>query len=129
MKITIKCICGHERTEQIYGTQKQREKKIRFYEDNECPLCHNKSLKQQAETKGLPELSGTERQINWALMLREKHLDIIKKAFYDSKNNPQYLTLLQYVSKQTEAKTFIDAETSSINIIKYYIQKYKKAAV
>ena len=41
MKITIKCICGHERTEQIYGTQKQREKKIRFYEDNECPLCHN----------------------------------------------------------------------------------------
>ena len=62
-------------------------------------------------------------------MLREKHLDIIKKAFYDSKNNPQYLTLLQYVSKQTEAKTFIDAETNSINIIKYYVQKYKKAAV
>lgn len=126
MKYTIKCSCGHERIVEIYGKSKDRESKIKYYESNECPECTIKLLKKQAKEKGLPELQGTEKQINWALSLREKHLELLKKAYYDSQQNPQYLPLIEFVSAQTEAKTFIDTEMGSLSPIKQYIELYKQ---
>ena len=127
MKCNITCSCGHERIVQIYGTQQQRERKIRYYESNECDSCRIESLKQQAKEKKLPELTGSEKQINWALSLREKHLDILKQSYYNSKSNPQYLILIEFVAKQIKAKTFIDAENSGRSITKYYVELYKQA--
>lgn len=125
MKYTVQCSCGHERTVQIYGKSCTHEKQLQYYKDNECLECHYKSLLEQAKEKGLPELKGSEKQINWALQLREKHLDIIKKNYEDSKN-PQYLQLHEFVASQDEAKTFINAETTgTLSVTKYYIGLYR----
>ena len=77
MKYKIICSCGHEIIIDVYGETLKHEKKLLFYRENECPDCLIRSLEKQEFMKSLPSLVGSDKQIRWALQLREKHIDLV----------------------------------------------------
>ena len=94
MKYKITCSCGHEIIIDVYGETLKHEKKLLFYRDNECPDCLIRSLEKQEFMKSLPSLVGSDKQIRWALQLREKHIDLLKRSYEESCCNDELLLLL-----------------------------------
>lgn len=78
--------CGHEGRVQLYGKIKEREWKKEREFSKLCPGCYQKQLEEERERKnaeaaalakemGLPELEGSEKQIKWAVTLRQELID------------------------------------------------------
>lgn len=72
MKYDIVYSCGHSGKVELFGKNSEREKRLLLLEQDLCPeCCRNEQLQQAvASSHGYPELSGTEKQVNWALTLR-----------------------------------------------------------
>lgn len=69
--------CGHESRVQLYGPLKDRERKAAWMAKDCCPECAAKArLERAAEVAaadaaaGLPTLTGSDKQIAWALDIR-----------------------------------------------------------
>lgn len=90
MKYDVKFSCGHTHTVEIFGSGKDRERKIEWYENEGlCPDCYKtqqqairqaEKEKEEAELKenfsSLPEIQGvSEKQIAYATNLRRKFLN------------------------------------------------------
>lgn len=71
--------CGHQSTQQIYGTNShgERERQAKRFEEQLCTDCYRKEqlAKAQATSVALPSLVGSEKQIAWATTLRAKFVD------------------------------------------------------
>ena len=98
-KYTIHHACGHTTTQTLFGKTADRERKIEWWESVDCPDCYKKGraqVKAEERTKEsekarawldqhpeLPILSGTEKQVVWADVIRAGILaeaEIIKKS-------------------------------------------------
>ena len=80
-KYTITYKCGHTGTVELFGKHTDRERKIAWYENNYvCPECYaaEQAAKREAEASkyALPELVGSERQIEWAEKIRSKFVSL-----------------------------------------------------
>lgn len=73
-KYVITYACGHSEEINLYGTSKDREKRIAYLSKFDCPKCKAESARQEALGKGYPDLIGSERQIIWADQLRGKFI-------------------------------------------------------
>lgn len=68
--------CGHERTVQIYGTdvRGQRQQQANRLAAQPCQNCRHASqtaaAASSAAAQGLPELTGSDKQIAWATAIR-----------------------------------------------------------
>ena len=71
-KYQVTYACGHTDTIQLYGKEADREKRLAYLATIDCPDCyHNKQLQAaKAQTADLPELQGSDKQINWATQIR-----------------------------------------------------------
>ena len=125
MKYKITCSCGHEIIIDVYGETLKHEKKLLFYRENECPDCLIRSLEKQEFMKSLPSLVGSDKQIRWAMQLREKHIDLLKRSYLESRGNDELLWLMLFVTKLTEASFFINAEMSGGSILVFYSNLYR----
>lgn len=125
MKYKVKCSCGHEIIIDVFGKREDHAAEIWFRENNLCPDCFTLALGKQSYTKNLPKLNGSFKQIRWAMQLREKHIDALKCAYAASHEKDDYFMLLQFVSKLTEAKDFIDAEFADTSLAYHYSLLYK----
>lgn len=125
MKYKITCSCGHEIIIDVYGKTLKHEQKLLFYRENECPDCLIRSLEKQEFMKSLPSLVGSYKQIHWALQLREKHIDLLKRSYLESRGNDELLWLMLFVTKLTEASSFINAEMSGGSILGFYSNLYR----
>ena len=79
MKYDVTFSCGHTATIELFGPGKERERKISWYETHgECPECYkarkqaereaiDAQAAQESREKQWPELSGTPKQVAWAL--------------------------------------------------------------
>lgn len=75
MKYTVTYSCGHAGTVELFGPERDRERKLEWYRDSAvCPECY---AKQQADERAaiesqytLPALTGSEKQIAWAEKIR-----------------------------------------------------------
>jgi hypothetical protein len=71
---TITHTCGHVETVNLYGPGYERERKIAWLEGQECRDCYkarqNAAGREYSDAHGLPELTGSEKQIAWAHTLR-----------------------------------------------------------
>lgn len=86
-KYDVTFSCGHTETIQLFGKETDRQRKISWYEKHGlCPECHRKQQEEakkavaekaaaEASKFGLPELTGTPKQIAWADEIR---LQIVK---------------------------------------------------
>ena len=75
--------------------------------------------------KSLPSLVGSDKQIRWALQLREKHIDLLKRSYLESRGNDELLWLVLFVTNLTEASSFINAEMSGGPILGFYSNLYR----
>lgn len=125
MKYKITCSCGHEIIIDVYGETLKHEKKLLYYRKNECPDCLIRSLEKQEFMKSFPALIGSDKQVRWAMQLREKHIDLLKRSYLESRGNDELLWLMLFVTKLTEASCFINAEMSGGSILGFYSNLYR----
>ena len=125
--------CGHKGRVNIIGPVKDRQWKADREFSKMCPECWEKHLQQERERQNreaaekakemeLPELQGTERQVVWAITLRQKLIDQLTKLaendkelqklskLYEVKLTPErVLTVRDYIiENKTSAKYYID---------------------
>lgn len=68
--------------------------------------------------KSLPSLVGSNKQIRWALQLREKHIDLLKRSYEESCCNDELLWLIFFVAKLTDASSFINVRCQ---IVRFWV--------
>ncbi len=110
-KYTITYKCGHTAEVQLYGKHEERERKIKWYATINCPDCEVKEQREIAEKAGLPQLTGSEKQINWAIALRNDALNIINAqiAKLPEPNKTTTTNLRnQWIQRETAATYWID---------------------
>lgn len=79
MKYTIKHSCGHEETVDLFGTNVhgERDRKVAWLESKPCRECESSQFEDE---NGLPQLSGSEKQVSWARSIRINTIKRIKDA-------------------------------------------------
>ena len=114
MRYNIKHSCGHYKELFLYGKEEEREEKKRQLEEEMCAEC--KRQKSAAEAKifkierKLPDLTGTEKQKNWAESIR---MDVIKKceaalAEQNCDKTEKAITFLKWLSEKTSSVFWIN---------------------
>ena len=93
-KYQVTYACGHTDTIQLYGKESDREKRLAYLSTIDCPDCYYEKRLQaaKAQTADLPELQGSEKQINWATQIRAEvfaALDKYTKQIDDYQNAPE----------------------------------------
>lgn len=86
MKYDIVYACGHAGVIQIYGKSADRDRKIKWMETNcLCPNCQANENKKRTEIAikemaglNLPTLTGSQKQIDWAVVIRAKRIEEAK---------------------------------------------------
>lgn len=125
MKYTITMQCGHDELVTLYGSRRDRERKIEWLENNcVCNECkkkayaeENEKSAQNAKSLGLPALKGSLKQIAWAESIRMNYIN-------KSKGLQNYI--LQHATEASEWIEYRDAPTvfSCIYKFTYYSEKY-----
>lgn len=139
-KYNVKFSCGHTATIELYGKEKDRQRKIAWYEENGlCPDCYRKQQEEEkkaaaekaaaeAASFGLPELVGSPKQIAWADKIRVGIVNTIAdcnqqllKSGEDAKNSgkgPEVLADIDTDLRLVDAfSQVISAEKSASKII------------
>jgi hypothetical protein len=137
--------CGHTFRKQLYGKITSRESYVEWAEDNLlCPDCFKKQQEKEkddaakkalekAKKEKLPELEGTEKQIRWALVLREKQIDflytLIGEALDENdKGYAEYLKgRIEARKKETSAKFFINRKDNWKHDFEIGYKEFKRA--
>ena len=103
MKYQVKYSCGHEDDVVLYGKMEERYQKLSSYAEGLCSACwkeeqdkvhaaKGEAAKQVADTKGLPQLAGSEKQRAWAETIRDEILYLVDVVAYVSDNFTNALT-------------------------------------
>ena len=132
MKYEIEYACGHTGTVQLFGKTADRERKVKWLETQICPACEKiereqrykaeaAEAQQKADELGLPELKGTEKQINWALTIRDRIYGDCKR-FINLKRHPENQKYLDWLFAHDQASFWIDNR----NNVSFLKLKYKK---
>lgn len=112
MKYDVTYACGHTGTVQILGPEKERARKLDYLTRCSCPECQkvekNAALSEYENAAGLPELTGTEKQINWARKLRQEQLTGVEEFMARFKTDEQTAAFIKWLKGQTEAKFWIE---------------------
>ena len=111
-KYKIIYACGHTAEVQLYGKEADRQKKIAWYATIDCPDCDAREQREKAISAGLPELTGSEKQITWATKLRNNALAKLDAqiAVISNEQNKFKMTTFrnQWVNKETASSYWID---------------------
>ena len=82
MKYMVAHSCGHDEEVCLYGNNRDRERKIQWLESIPCPACREAEAERKTQERtrelGLPDLKGTQRQTEWATVIRLSQLGEIK---------------------------------------------------
>lgn len=118
--------CGHVAEVQLFGKMEDREKKIAWYATIDCPECQAEAKAEEAKAAGLPELTGSEKQIAWALSIRQKFVDEVEAIKTETLSKIREEKAEWFVSQadkakqnhlqKTEAKYWIDNRFDLNNI-------------
>lgn len=78
MQYIVKHTCGHSETTQLYGPSAERERRLSWLRSQPCATCKRASQSAQAEqaakVEGLPPLTGSPKQVEWATRIRAHKL-------------------------------------------------------
>lgn len=84
MQTLIKRTCGHQAVEQLYGPGAERTRKAAWLATQPCLTCSRQTATVTATTAavaaGLPALTGSEKQVEWAARIRVALLAEIKQV-------------------------------------------------
>lgn len=83
---TVECSkCGEDYSVQMYGPRKTREWKINSWRGvcDDCKETERESLIEKNKSGGMPELTGSEKQIAWAMKIRAEFISYADKMDED----------------------------------------------
>lgn len=129
-KYQITRACGCVETLQLYGPHVTRERKIEYFETQNCWECEKKALTSAAKAScaDMPALEGTEKQIAWAETLRasrKKEIDMFRARLYSGHPRAtEALAALDAVMAPTEAKYWIETRHDSTETLirKHFVE-------
>lgn len=119
----ITYVCGHEGSVRLTGPKRTREWIVSNKEKELCPECYKKHLEEEraaereaaqvaAKEQELPDLIGTEKQVNWALTIRAKFLDLLDKMlqsnYLDEDEEAEIVRSIVSIQNETAAAWWID---------------------
>lgn len=122
---TVTHTCGHNHVHQIYGSNSkgQRDNKIAWLATTLCPKCYreqqdaknaaaNAKAADANKSAGLPELTGTPKQVAWAESIRAKQIktldSLLKPEFKDAAEYAVCQGIIDAVKAQASAAYWID---------------------
>lgn len=128
MKILVTMKCGHKEYKEIFGSTKEREKKIWYFENCcKCEACEKKAREEanakaaeESKELNLVELSGSEKQVAWANSIRSRMIKEFEEelsSYEDSKNYDVKKIVLTFINTKTYAYWFIDNRDSMVSLI------------
>lgn len=96
--------CGHTGSVQLYGAGKDRDYRKRMMEGDFCPECAARRRAEraaaagaEAEKRGFAPLRGSEKQIAWAELIRERFVE-----FAESKLEEEVADIAKDISRHPE---------------------------
>lgn len=107
-KYTITHACGHTDEVNLFGKHAERERKIAYLESIDCRACWDAAQAAQAKEAGLPDLTGSPKQIAWANGIRNR---ILAEAAHCIETHPDWPNMDKWLSelkKETAARWWID---------------------
>lgn len=151
MKYSGTYFCGHDGTIDIWGPSKDRKWRIEKAFSGLCPECYEKKLKtdrekalsearKRAEQRGFPEILGSKKQCDWALVLRDGFIEFAESvaekavdrkwpfpvdASIVSLGKDDIMEAAYYgCAVYTEARFWIDNRDEETKILQLSVQKY-----
>lgn len=123
-KYTITHTCGCERTYNLIGKHTDRERKIAWLEQQQCPDCRRQAEDEAAKaaTEGmeLPELEGSPKQVKWANTIRGQFIEAARKHSAITDANKAIAVL----ASETSAREYIDwRDMSVVDFLKHILKK------
>lgn len=145
-KYTVKFSCGHVAEVNLYGPEVERQRKIRHMRECWlCPACYEQSKLNEISSLeaelGLPALTGSDKQVQWARSLRKEYLSNFFRWFNEivernSKHGCDTSYDLQMVEKfkiwlrtKNAAKFWIDLQNKldrTRELMKLFMQETKE---
>lgn len=136
MKYSGTYACGHEGVIHIYGPTKEHEQKREYVFSQVCPECAklerqkerdeaNKKASDAAIKSGLPELTGTEKQIAWATTIRNDIIGLIDNLAKEHEGCEVQISdgkLIHIEEWQKAFETILKCETTA----KFWIENREK---
>lgn len=133
-KYDVKMSCGHTETIQLFGKMTDRDRKIAWLEEHGiCSACYKArkdaahaeetaAAKAKADEENLPELTGSEKQINWALAIRAKKFEALDNRLAEMnskiadeqqqrKNQIALKATRNVLARRTDSRFWIDARS------------------
>lgn len=112
MKYEIKYNCGHTGIVNLTGTNKEREKRLDYLKQCDCPTCNkakNNAMFAEYENKNnLPLLAGTEKQIVWARQIRIDTIKAVEEFMGQFKEDEQTIKFMNWLKEQNKAEFWIN---------------------
>lgn len=118
--------CGHKDEIQMYGKESSRDAEVERLSHRLCPECYARQRAREAAATaaeqaaaGLPALTGSDKQIAWALKIRSELLDVaadgrqrldaLDQAHPNTQRSVRLLdAALDALRRQTRASWWID---------------------
>jgi hypothetical protein len=109
MQYNIEYLCGHNRQVQLYGPTKDRDRKCDWLKTQKCSDCQRSDQlaanQQLTQDLGLPMLTGTEKQIDYATTIRATVYRQIQKQ--PDQTKPKLTEFEIWLWAQSSAKWWI----------------------
>mgnify|MGYP003178646707 CR=1 FL=1 len=123
----LKCPAVIPKPYRFTGLKKNVIRKSNWYEQyGTCEECRNKEEQKRAEEEGLPPLTGTERQVAWAVKIRNIIIDKVKfidALIYSPEAIKEYDKLMDWLKSKTTADFWIDVSDLTLREL---IKAFKK---
>ena len=106
----VKYTCGCTRKINLYGKREERDKRLENENKKICFECQKQKMTEEAkkktEERELPDLSGTEKQTNWALQIRMKFIEEFEEAVEKTEKNQKAYDLLEWILENKTTSVF-----------------------
>lgn len=115
---TVNYSCGHSERQQFYGKHIERERKKEWMERGVCPDCYREQKEQERQQEneraasltneiGFVALSGSEKQIAWAVSIRQQCYEKVV-ANHTPHPTAGWSKIIAAINLETSAKWWID---------------------
>lgn len=144
-KYNVLFACGHSEEKELFGKSDDRKKRIEYWGNHGiCSACYRaqqdeeraaakKNAEAAAKAANLPAMTGSEKQINWAITIRAdmmSALDAINVRAAEMIAAGTHVEVAEAAAKRADAvRAYISAKTEAVWFIDHRASDYNRLFV